>query len=167
VEGTEELQRLVRETPAGRQVKLELWRNGAPVTVTATVEARRGMTATSPSGDWPFTMPSMPPMPDMPHIMTTTQSGMLGIEGEALGQEPQFAEFFGVKDGVLVKAVTQNSVAEKAGIKAGDVITRVGDAHVATSRDITSALRSRSQTNVTVTVIRNKKEMALTATFDN
>src|SRR5579872_7355928 len=38
VQGTEQLQRLVRETPGGRQVKIEVWRSGAPVTVTATVE---------------------------------------------------------------------------------------------------------------------------------
>ena len=99
--------------------------------------------------------------------MSVIGTAGLMLRTMALGQEPQFAEFFGVKDGVLVKAVTRNSVAEKAGIKAGDVITRVGDAHVANTRDITSMLRSRSQANVAVTVIRNKKEMALTATFDN
>ena len=31
---------------------------------------------------------------------------MLGIEGESLESQEQLAEFFGVKDGVLVKAVT-------------------------------------------------------------
>ena len=167
VEGTAQLQRLVRETPAGRQVKIDVWRDGAPVTVMATVEARKGMTIEVPSRDWSFDIPPMPQI-DLPRMMMTTRSGMLGIEGESLGEEPQFAEFFGVKDGVLVKAVTRNSVAEKAGIKAGDVITRLGDTHVASTRDITSALRGyRSQANFTVTVVRNKKEMPLTASFND
>jgi len=167
VEGTAQLHRLVRETPAGRQVKIDVWREGAPVTVMATVEARKGMTIELPSRDWSFDMPPMPQM-DLPHMMMTTHSGMLGIEGESLGEEPQFAEFFGVKDGVLVKAVTRNSVAEKAGIKAGDVITKLGDTHVASTHDITSALRGyRSQANFTVTVVRNKKEMSLTASFND
>ena len=43
VEGGEQLSRLVRETPVGRQVKLGVWRNGAMQTVTATIEARKGV----------------------------------------------------------------------------------------------------------------------------
>ena len=50
VEGTAELQRMVRETPAGHQVKIGLWRDGAPLTVTATVELSKG----GSSYDWPF-----------------------------------------------------------------------------------------------------------------
>ena len=42
VEGMEQLTRLVRETPVGRQVKIAVWRNGAPQTLTATIEARKG-----------------------------------------------------------------------------------------------------------------------------
>ena len=41
---------------------------------------------------------------DIPHIQTIMKNSMLGIAGEPLGDEQQFAEFFGVKDGVLVKA---------------------------------------------------------------
>lgn len=166
VQGTEQLQRLVRETPAGRQVKIDVWRNGAPVTVMATVEARKGMTIEVPSKDWSLTVPPMPQF-DLPRMTMTMRSGMLGIEGESLGEEAQFAEFFGVKDGVLVKAVNKNSTAEKAGIKAGDVITKVGDAHTASTRDITSALRNHRSGTFTVTVVRNRKEMPLTATLND
>ena len=42
-------------------------------------------------------------------------------------------EYFGVKEGVLVRAVAKNSAAERAGIKAGDVITRVDDAKIASA----------------------------------
>src|SRR5262249_23210742 len=89
------------------------------------------------------------------------------IIGESLGQAEQLADFFGVKDGVLVKSVTRNSAAEKAGIKAGDVIVKVDDTHVNTTSEISSALRAaRSKSTVTVTVVRNKKEMPLTVTLD-
>jgi len=37
VEGLEQLSRLVRETPVGREVKLEIFRNGAAQTITAKV----------------------------------------------------------------------------------------------------------------------------------
>lgn len=41
VEGTEQLMRLVRETPPGRQVKLLISRNGATQTITATIGERK------------------------------------------------------------------------------------------------------------------------------
>ena len=177
VEGMAQFQRLVHETPAGRQVKVGVWRNGAPVTLTATVESRKSLSIESPDldinvfGNPPtFEMPSMPPMQpfDMPHIMTITPSRRLGIEGEGLGEEPQFAEFLGVKEGVLVKSVVKNSAAEKAGIKAGDVITKIGDTRVGSSHDITSTLHANHQNQTfVVTVVRNKKEMQVTVTIED
>jgi len=105
---------------------------------------------------------------DMPGFGVGGNSPMLGIVGEALGPQEQLAEFFGVKDGVLVKSVTRNSPAEKAGIKAGDVIVKVDDEKVGTSREITTALRSaRSKKAVTVMVVRAKKEMPLTVIVES
>jgi serine protease Do len=88
--------------------------------------------------------------------------------GEPLGKEEQFAEFFGVKDGVLVKSVLKSSPAEKAGIKAGDVIVKVDDAKIATAEDITKALRSveNGKSTCVVTVVRGKKETPVTVTLE-
>ncbi len=174
VEGQEQLSRLVRETPAGRQVKIEVWRAGASLTLTPTVEERQAMSFSS-NGPWVtgrnFEIPSMPNfnMPDIeiPRLMPMYQSPMLGIEGEALGQEQQLAEFFGVKDGVLVKAVSHNSAAEKAGIKAGDVIVKIEDSRVTSSREITSVLRSLGgKSTLNVTVVRARKELVLPVTLE-
>jgi serine protease Do len=127
----------------------------------------------SSNGSW--TMPNIEiPMPnfnmpdiEIPRLQPMYQSPMLGIEGESLGQEEQLADFFGVKDGVLVKAVTRNSAADKAGIKAGDVIVKVDDSRVTSTREITSVLRSvRGKASVNVTVVRNKKEMTLPVTLE-
>jgi S1-C subfamily serine protease len=109
----------------------------------------------------------MPPM-DIPNIYMGGRSAMLGIEGENLSHESQFGEFLGVKEGVLVKAVTKNSAAEKAGIRAGDVIVRVDDERVTSTREITAALRSaRSKKTFNVVVVRNKKEMPLSVTIED
>jgi len=43
---------------------------------------------------------------------------------------------------VLVKSVVRNSAAEKAGLKAGDVIAKVDDSKVTSPREITSVLRN-------------------------
>jgi serine protease Do len=166
VEGTEQLSRMVRETPPERQVKIVVWRNGASETLTATIGTRNNaMALTMPEIDIPqFTMP------DVPRFQMNWQNPRLGIMGEALGQEQQLAEFFGVKQGVLVKSVDKNSAAEKAGIKAGDVVVKVGDSNVATTEEITRALRSSLQpgkTTLNVVVVRNKRETTIAVTIEN
>lgn len=171
VQGMEQFVRMVRDTPAGHQAKLVIWRNGSEQEVMITVGARKGMVIETPNG--PVTLPAIPPIPPMPPIEIprfemTWQNGMLGIEGESLGQHQQLADFFGVTDGVLVKAVIKNSAAEKAGLKAGDVIVKVDGAKVGSTREITSQLRSvRSRKNVPVTVVRDKKEMSFTVNLDD
>ncbi len=46
-----------------------------------------------------------------------------------------------MQEGVLVRSVKKGSAAEKAGIKAGDVITKVDDSKVTSSSEITRVLR--------------------------
>lgn len=173
VEGIDQLTRMVGETPAGRQVKVQVWRNGATLTLTPTLETGRHMVMGGGTWSMPemrmpeITIPPIPPM-DLPQLHMSYQSPMLGITGESLGQQEQFAEFLGVKDGVLVKSVAKDSPAEKAGIKAGDVIVKVDDSKVGSTREITSLLRSvRAKKNITVTVVRNKKEMPITVTIES
>ncbi len=77
-------------------------------------------------------MPPMPPMPDVPALpeiaplgdVLRAHSMMLGIECESLGS--QLASYFGVKEGLLVRSVTKDSAAGKAGMRAGDVIVKSG-----------------------------------------
>jgi serine protease Do len=171
VQGTAQFQRLVRETPVGRQVKITVWRGGAAQTLTATVGENRQTTMIAPGdGSWNFSMPEIPAMPniEIPHFNMSSQNPMLGIVGESLGQEDQLADFFGVQEGVLVRSVKKGSAAEKAGIKAGDVITKVDDSKVASSSEITRVLRGlKSKKTFGVTVMRNKKEMPLTVTLES
>ena len=170
VEGIEQFSRMVRETAAGHQARLSIWRNGAAQEMTVTVGARKAMVIETPNG--PVTLPTIPPIPPMPPIEIprfemTWQNGMLGIEGDALGQHQQLAAYFGVKDGVLVVTVIKNSPAEKAGLKAGDVIVKVDGADVGSAREITSQLRSaRSRRSVPVTLVRDKKEMTINVNLD-
>jgi len=183
VEGWEHLKRLVRETPVHREVKIVLWRNGAEQTVTASIGQHKGFSIESGDGAWDLVVPPAAPMPptamptpppswsmpqfDIPQLRTLMPTSSLGIIGEALGQESQLAEFFGVKEGVLVRSVNKDSAAEKSGMKAGDVITKIDDTAISTPQQIGSALRAaRGRNSVNVTVVRSKKEMTLTVTPD-
>jgi serine protease Do len=172
VQGQDQLQRLVRESIPGHQVKVDVWRNGAMQTVTVTIESHREISPDDPFGRgiWSelpppgVNWPQIAPMPPMPPFPTIVQSPILGVECEPLGDEQQFAEFFGVKDGLLVKMVASGSPAARAGIKAGDVIVKVDETRVGTMRELTGALRVASQKNTyQLTVVRSKKEMQITA----
>lgn len=157
VEGMDQFSRMVRETPAGREVKIGIIRNGAPQTVTAKIASRpviSGQLIPAPVQE-PFEFR----FPDMPQSRMTWRSALLGIEAETL--EGQLADFFGVKEGVLVRTVASGSAAERAGIKAGDVIVRVNDAKVTTPADISVHLRGLRGRPVSVVVVRDRKEINL------
>ena len=167
VEGWEHLKRLVRETPIHREVKMVVWRNGA--VQTSDRQHRRaqgaadgygrmgcnrrrahGCSRCHPQPPCRRSHAAMGSMFDTPMFRTLMGTSSLGIVGEGLGQESQLAEFFGVKDGVLVRTVNKDSAAEKAGMKAGDVIIKVEDTAISTPQQIGSALRAaRGRNSVT------------------
>jgi serine protease Do len=67
-------------------------------------------------------------------------------------------------DGVKVIEVTKESAAEKAGIKEGDIITKVGDTKVADPDALSEAVKkSKPGDKVAVTYMRDKKESKATA----
>lgn len=165
VEGVEQFIRFIGETPAGRKVNLTVLREGSRQTVAATLEARKGMVVMG-------AMPAMPPVPPMPpefsdlqkrlgeadsqFTVLTMNNRRAGIEWESLG--PQLAEFFGVKQGVLVRSVAADSPGGKAGLKAGDVITKINGTPVMSSREVNAMF---AKGKVTLTVVRNKREMSI------
>jgi serine protease Do len=159
VEGIEHFSRMVRETPVGRDAKLEILRSGSPQTITAKLGQHP-----APQG-FPFPDGFGFPPPDGPRIFQGWRSPMLGVEAESL--DGQLAQYFGVNQGVLVRAVSKGSPAEKAGIKAGDVILRVEDGRVATPADISSRLRSLSGKSVPVALMRDHKELTVTVAIES
>ena len=77
----------------------------------------------------------------------------------------QLATYFGVKEGVLVSAVTTGSPAAGAGVRAGDVITAINGQSVSNSGDVTRALRQGTGESVEISVTRDKKSLSLKATL--
>ncbi len=91
---------------------------------------------------------------------------MLGVQTEGLTR--QLGEYFGVKDGegVLVRSVEKNSAAEKAGLKAGDVIVKADNEKLTDRSDLSHILRNhRTGGKMTLVVMRDKHEQTLTVTL--
>jgi serine protease Do len=162
VEGMEQFGRMVRETPPGREVKLTVSREGAPQTLTAMLSPRKGRAFPE---NFHFEMPEIR-MPDIPQIYTTLRTARLGVEAESLG--PQLAEFFGVKEGVLVRSVLENTAAQKAGIKAGDVITKVDGTAVTSPSELSGAVRAaNSKKTYTVELTRERKPQTVNVAVED
>lgn len=174
-----QLARLVRETPAGRTVDLEVSRGGSiqKLSVALAKPDRDRLIGVGPGGmgeDFHFEMPDLPeladlpapPMPPMPPMPPAFRFGpgqgrKLGLSYQELGD--QLARYFKVEGGVLVTDVEENGPAGKAGIKAGDVIVRVGGKAVKDGGDLREALRDAAAgSNATIGVQREGRSMDLT-----
>jgi serine protease Do len=165
VEGMEEFSRLVRETPTGREVKLEIYRNGAPQTIALHVGARHAAQSFDVQHLQDQLRQLQTNFPDLPRSFMTWRNSMLGIDAESL--DGQLAQYFGVKEGVLVRSVAKDSAAEKAGMKAGDVVVRVDENHVATPSDMSMRLRSHHGGTAAIVVMRDHREMTLNVKLDD
>jgi serine protease Do len=166
VESVEQLRRLIREIPPGRTVTIGISREGQPLTVKAELADRSRFLPQAK--EFKFVVPPMPPMPDIDvpiSIVVVHSSTRSGLMVENL--TPQLADFFGAKNGqgVLVRSVEKGSLAEKAGFRAGDVVVRIDGQSINDAGDFSHALRSRKESTVSVTVIRDRKEQTLTLTL--
>ena len=71
-----------------------------------------------------------------------------------------------VDGGAKITAITNNSAAEKAGLKKGDIITRINDEAVDGHGDVTKAIgKLKPEEKVTITYKRDGKENKVTATL--
>jgi serine protease Do len=172
VRSARQFTRLIQETPDGRTVKIAVLRDGKRQTLDATPEARSFSWTMDVDGDrirreiergmqnFPQRFPDM-----IPGIRPGTR-GRLGATVESLS--PQLADYFGVKDGgALVSSVTAGSAAEKAGLKAGDVITSVNGGRVRDAETLSREIGDATGTELSIGIVRDKKETTLKATIES
>jgi serine protease Do len=186
IDGEEQLRRMLRETPPGRQVTFVVSRDGQQRTVSAQMANREDVereawekhyTVPEPDGaSAAFTPHSgnsfLPPSKATKGSHFSLGSTMLvsssytGAKLEVMG--PQLAEFFGAQGsaGLLVRSVDPNSPAYDAGMKAGDVVVKVNSMQVSNGNDWSKTIHENRGKPVTVVVLRDKKEQTLTLTPD-
>src|SRR3989442_4247469 len=94
-------------------------------------------------------------------IFFLQQGPRLGMDAEDLSG--QLGSYFGAPDGegVLVRDVASGTPAEKAGLKAGDVIIKIDGERVRTVHELREKMRAkRENKTVSVSVIRKGTEMS-------
>ena len=88
--------------------------------------------------------------------------GRRAIAGASLQElNPQLAEYFGVREGLLVDRVSANTPAARAGLQAGDVVTAADGRAVGDVADLRRALRGREGT-VKLDIVRKGKKQGIT-----
>ena len=96
---------------------------------------------------------------------TVTDRAQLGITLQTIPDSA--AQYYNMPKGAYVNAVNSGSCAEKAGLKAGDIITAIDDTAVSSGDALRSALRGYSAgESAALTVSRNGETLKLTVTFD-
>jgi serine protease Do len=162
VEGTVQFRRLVRETPPGRTAQLTIWRDGHAQSISVELGSFRDHLGSrvrvfGPKGfDFHFEMP------DIDKDFLALRRPTLGIDAEDLSG--QLGSYFGAPEGegVLVREVKPGTPAEKAGLKAGDVIIKIDGERVRTVSDLREKLREkRDKKTVSIGVVRKGAEMWL------
>src|SRR5947208_367755 len=174
IEGTAQFRRMIREIPAGRAVQLAILRDGHSqnigVTLGKSEQGRRVFTAPAAPGTFAFRVPDMPEVMELPQMewgrsLLLEGRPRLGIDAEDLSGA--LGTFFGAPDGegILVRDVNSGSPAEKAGVKAGDVIISLNGERIRSAgelREKLSAKREDKDRTVKLGVLRNKSEVSLT-----
>ena len=129
VEEAEVFTRLVRDAGAEKKVTIVLLREGERKNMEVILGKRRT------SQGYSYSFGGTPP-----HVFTLSGRPRLGVQVHELDES--LAAYFKVqpREGVLVLEVNEDSPAEKAGFKSGDVITKVGEEKIRDAEDLVEAL---------------------------
>ncbi len=170
---SDDLIEAVRKMKRDTDVKIDIVRQAERKTLTATIDRiphSFSFNFRTPSYHHMAPMPRMPRMPMMPHMShgygwSSSSAPFDRVEGLELQElSRQLAEFFEVPDkrGVLVTDVEKGSEGEKAGFKAGDIITKIDGGTVRDAGDVSDAVReTKKSTDLPVDVFRKGKAVSL------
>jgi putative serine protease PepD len=90
----------------------------------------------------------------------------IGVGTVTVDQQLGAQYALGVDAGALVQSVTKGAPADKAGIRTGDVIVKIGDTDITSVEDLFTAVRSHKVgETVQVVVVRNKAKTTLSVTI--
>lgn len=179
VRSARQFARVVQETVPGRTVPVVLTRGDQRLTVSVTPETGSEFSVRLLGTPEVWRTPEPPPAPRVPRAVPAplapaapfapeffTRTSRLGAAVESLNG--QLARYFGVKQGVLVTSVADDSSAAKAGLKAGDVITAIDGNAVDDPSDVARELRRlEGGASVKIDIVRDRKPQTLKGTLED
>ncbi len=178
VEGAEQMRRMLREIPPGHNVSLLVSRDGNTLTLATQMGDHKKIV----EGFWSHIgkagdiLPSAGPgntllgegdVPSGSAMPFAIFGSTLKVGALVEPLTSQMADYLGVSGGLMVKQVTRKSEAAAAGLKAFDVILKVGTDPISTTADWERALRSNQGKPVQLTILRNRKQQTLTLQVDS
>lgn len=153
--GSDDLIDAIEDTGVDHELTLTIMRDGTKETLKAVLEPRPSkrerVVHINRKGHAPVVI-------DIPHFSRV----YLGVRMIDLSR--QLGEYFGVErgNGALITEVEQDSPADKAGMKAGDVMIRIGDERIFDRSDVRHVLEDKAAGDlVEVVVVRDGQEKSL------
>lgn len=146
----------VRDNKPGTKAKIKLVRDGKEKELTVTLGELK---VKSFSFDWKDKGGKK--------FVFVSGRAFLGVHLQELNKD--LAEYFGVKEdeGVLILKVAADTPAEKAGLKAGDVIVKFNDKKISNAGDVTEILADlKKGDKADIQIIRHKKKKTVKAELD-
>jgi predicted metalloprotease with PDZ domain len=179
VQDAEQLRKMLKEIPPGQKVSMEISRDGNIQTLAVALVDHQvlGHDVWNKIGNGGDAVTH--PVPSMGMLTGTGDSSVTGgfhmpFFGGSLNVgamvEPltsQMAEYLGVPAGLMVKQVAHKSEAAAAGLKAFDIILKVGPDTIGNLASWDRALRSNQGKPVQVVILRDKKQQTLTLQVDS
>jgi S1-C subfamily serine protease len=166
VDGTEPLADFVARTKPGDKVELVLVRSGEEKKIFVEIGSREA----SPESSWDSS-PRDRTMPRLPRGLTAWDDDRPGSY-IGVGIQPltdQLGQYFGVRDGagILVTEVTKDSPAQRAGIKAGDVIVTADDKKIASTDELQVLISGKKKGDtVSLGLIRREQKQTVVVEVD-
>jgi serine protease Do len=188
VTSVRKLTRLIEESAPEHNARLTVLRGGSEQQLSATLSRREPFMRTEVGpmtfygpGDMPHFGEGLLANPELwehkgeelrqrldemqrehPGVFALGSSRRIGVSTSALGK--QLADYFGVPHGVLISSVEANSPADKAGLKAGDIVTEVDGKQVDDGDDLVRGLSAKDEGEVTLTVVRDRNRRTVRVT---
>jgi C-terminal processing protease CtpA/Prc len=157
IESSRDLTDLVEDHKPGDEVEVTILRDGEEKSYAVELDSRPRYRY-SRSWDWGDDDRYV-------NLYFDNEGGFLGVYTEELSD--QLAEYFEVDSGLLVKEVEEDTPAEEAGIKAGDVIVKVEDEYVDTPDDLRDVLSDFDEGDtVSIELSRKGGTMTVSAELD-
>lgn len=171
VDDIDELVEAIVSREPGDNVEIKLWRDGSMKTVRAELAAKAGQKykrayhiadALKALDDLDIVIPQIP------HLYLGVSGiggkGRLGVYIDEINGD--LAEYFEIPDGkgVLVEGIVEGSPAEKAGIKAGDIILEIDGERIEDLDDLTDEISEmETDAETPIVILRKGDRLTLTA----